>query len=193
MKPGNVDMYYDLMLTPYDDVGETERQFWKWVMIALLPFVSSEWCDRVKEGRRVTVTNVDTGRAENEHLSHYLSLSDLAYVPMVVKIYGERELKESDDKRKKGRTKGQSGMMSKENIAQYIDSVVRMRTTYTDPKNEGNVKGWSDAIFEYLQSLEGNADARARARVAELADVARQAGEQDCRRKRKDEIEIPFD
>jgi hypothetical protein len=193
MKASNVDLYYDLMLTPYDDASDAEREFWRWVMISLLPSVSSEWSDRVKEGRKVVITDVETGRAEKEHFTHYLSLSDFAYVPMVVKIYGERELKESDDKRKKGRTKGQSGMMSKENIAQYIDSVVRMRGVYTDHKNKENVKGWSNAIFDHLQSLEGNADVRAKARVAALKEAARQAGEQDCRRKKKDEIEIPVE
>jgi hypothetical protein len=113
---------------------------------------------------------------------------------MVVKIYGERELKESEDEKKKeGRTKRQPGMMSKEKIAQYIDSVVRMRSVYTDPNNKANDKGWSDAIFQYLETLKGDAAACARARVAVLKEAAIQAGEQDCRRKKKDEIEIPVE
>lgn len=185
--PDDTNKIFELLTVDYDDASEAEHEFWKWVMTCLMPIVSKDWSDRLK-GKRADF-DVITG----EELFHYLTLSDFAYIPLVVKVYGERELSPPADERKRGRTKGQSGMMSKENIAQYVDTAVRMKDILGDENNESNIRSWGDAIFAYIDSADMQHLARQQAnRAASLIhDTDGKAYETNIRKQKKDEIVIP--
>ncbi len=189
MVPDNTDQYYDLMKQSYDEAGEVQQDFWKWMMTSLMPIVSKTWFDRLR-GDKSPAVNAEMGWPEPERLDHYLTCSDFAYVPMVVKICGENYLKGGDDKRKRGRMKGQSGMMSKENIAQYVESMIKMRSVMFDPSNKNNIEEWGDAIFSHIESLETDAKLRRRAALFASEEADREVHEQDFRWSRKADIVI---
>jgi hypothetical protein len=191
MRPETTDRFYDIMAQSYEDADQVEKGFWMWVMSALMPIVSKSWAERVK-GVKSHVVNSATGEYESEHLLHYLSCSDFAYIPMVIKVYGDRELEEVGDKRKRGRTKGQSGMMSKENIAQYVESVVKMKAVFDKTEYKSYIVEWGEEVFAHIDKLEKDAASQSKMDRAALAEAARTMAVQDPRRKKKDEIEIPF-
>ena len=83
----------------------------------------------------------------------------------------------------------QPGMMGKENIANYDNSIVRMKQEF-DPNNRATVHEWSDAILEYVHGLHAN-DQPAVVNLEGLAAAAGVLAGQEMRCYRKDEIEIP--
>jgi hypothetical protein len=87
-----------------------------------------------------------------EHLQDYVSASDFAYVPVIIAIYGQKELETVGEKRVRGRVKGQSGMTCKQNISLYIASLIRMKAILEDEENRANVIDWSNAIFNHIES-----------------------------------------
>jgi hypothetical protein len=72
------------MVGPYDDADEELKDFWIWMMTTLMPLVSKDWRSRMK------------GKQENsfqqDDLLKYLTASDFAYIPVVIEIFGEREM-----------------------------------------------------------------------------------------------------
>jgi hypothetical protein len=190
MVPDNMNNYYNLLMKPLEEANDVEKAYWKWMMTYLMPIVSKDWSDRLK-GKKSLKKNNATGEEEDEELGHYLSCSDFAYVPMVIRIYGEREMENVDEKRKKGRTKGQSGMMSKENIAQYVESVIRMKSVLDDIDNSSNLVEWGKEMFDYIETLDLEVASQATVNLAAISEAARKAAEQDIRRLKKDEILIP--
>jgi hypothetical protein len=195
MNSGDVSKYYNLMLQPYDSAPFEEQEFWKWIMVSLMPEVSKDWSERLK-GKRITTENVITGDVEDEDIHHYLTTSDFAYVPMVIKIYGQWEQEQDEMNvtevcRKRGRKKGQSGMMSKENIAQYVESMIKMKSVFESTENRSNVKSWGDAAFEHIKSEALELANVSRLSSEAVAAAARAEAELNIRKKRKDEIVIP--
>lgn len=185
LQPGSTGLYYKLLATPYDDASDAQKQFWSAVMMKLMPYVSKDWHDRLK-GTRVA--------EGDEDVSQYVTCSDFAYIPMVIRIYGEREVAAANvaGQRKKGRTKGQTGMMCKESIALYCESVLKMKEVLENEQNVENIKAWSDAIIHEVKAGEagqGEFD-------NDLDDIAEAAAARavidfDFRRVKRDEIVIP--
>ena len=188
--PDDTKRFYGLMSKPYEASSDDEKAYWNWTMVNLLPIVSKEWNDRLK-GKKALVTDVETGQEHEEELGHYLSCSDFAYVPLVVQIYGDRELKRKEDEEKtKGRTAGQAGMTSRESIAKYVESVLAMKAVLDDENNKKNIKDWGNAVFTYIDSLDEDFSTKA---TAGPSTVAMAAGPVllNIRRQKKDEIDIP--
>jgi hypothetical protein len=84
----------------YTAAYEEMNIFWIWIMTDLVTIVSKEWNDRVTKGIKIMVRDSASGMPEEEQLSHYVSSSDLAYIPVVVSIYERRELQ--GGKRRRG-------------------------------------------------------------------------------------------
>ena len=193
--PENVSKFYAIMTTKFCDASEVDKSFWYWVMANLMPIVSKDWCDRLKD-RNAPLGGVDAGVGDREHVLKYLTCSDFAYVPMVVKVYGARELARHEEnennrakEKTKGRTPGQSGMMKRDNIAKYVDSMVQMKQVL-GANNRETVREWSDAVLEYIHGLHANAPPVV-VDFQGLADAAGVLAGQELRRRKKDEIEIP--
>lgn len=177
------------MTKPHLVATEEEHKFWEWILTSLMPFVSKDWSDRLK-GKRIVKLN-ETGGQEMEKLGDYLTCSDFAYVPMVVRVYGGKKIEEDDNNRKRGRKQGQSGMMSKENIAQYVESMLQMRSVLDRNDNRENVESWGDAAFKYIESEDQKAENRDKLRAAAYEEATRALAEQNIRKKKRDEIMIP--
>ena len=200
--PDTTDRFYDVMCQSYEDADDVEKGFWMWTMTEIMPIVSRDWSDRLK-GRRVLRKDSVTGAEMPEEIGHYLSCSDFAYVPLVIRVYGKRELEDNDNanggeeeekKRKirtKGRTKGQSGLTSKENIALYVKTFIRMKTVLESEQNRAHVKEWGDSIFEYIKSVDTEKTNKRSVTLQAITEAARIAAEEDIRRMKKDDIYIP--
>jgi hypothetical protein len=100
LKFDDISAFYDLMKGPYEAACEEMMLFWIWIMTNLVTIVSKEWNDRVTKGIKIMVRDSASGMPEEEQLSHYVSSSDLAYIPVVVSIFDRRELQ--GGKRRRG-------------------------------------------------------------------------------------------
>jgi hypothetical protein len=178
------DEYYALLATSYDDADDDVKKFWSVLMFNLMPHVSKDWQDRLR-GTRIA--------EGDEEVSRYVTSSDFAYIPMVIKIYGERELAQmsASNQRTRGRTKGQSGMMCKKSIDLYCKSIMKMKKVLDDEMNRDSIREWSDAIFEEIRKNDMNPVKAIDRAMEDLAEAARAAVELDIRRVKRDEIIIP--
>ncbi len=184
--PDNATKFYDLLTVPFETATDVEKQFWKWLMLGLCPIVSKDWYERLK-GKKIIKINAGTKEPEPEETGDYLTCSDFAYIPMVIKIYGKRELDLADgDKRVKGRTKGQSGMVSRESIAQYVESMLKMKSVLDNIDNALNIAAWSEAAIGFVENLDETFES-----VEAISEASRVSVEQDMRRTKKDDIPIP--
>jgi hypothetical protein len=137
------------MTGPYAECEDDYKDFWIWLMYTLMPTVSSHW-DSQKRGAIIEICDPTTGLPLPERMSNYLTASDFAYIPVVIEIYGRRELEDAGAKRSRGRTKGQPGMTQLENVLLYISSLEKMKILYERMANQLNVNDWGDAIFDYM-------------------------------------------
>jgi hypothetical protein len=158
-------------------------------MMIVMPYVSTEWRDRIK-GKHARQQERRADDMSTELLEDYVSASDFAYVPVIVAIYGKKELEMVGEKRGRGRVKGQSGMTCKQNISLYIESLIRMKAILEEEENRNNVISWSNAIFSHIENKtmeqpDGPSEAMLdRIRAAEQT-------KRDIRKMKKDEILIP--
>jgi hypothetical protein len=176
------------MVGNYEEATDEFKVFWLWVMMDLMPCVSKTWANRVA-GKKIRVLSPVGGVVVDEHLSHYLTTSDFAYIPVVVAIFGEREL--LGGKRKPGRTPGQGGMTKKENIALYVSSLLKMREVFESDLNDENVCDWGNIIFGRIDAADGGIHA-----LVQEVDMQRFMAEStvrdgDYKKWKKDELLIP--
>ena len=184
--------YLDLMRYSYDDISDEVRVFWEWVMMKLMPVVSSQWRDRVGKNK-VKVRRKDpvTGMDVDEHLSHYITSSDLAYVPFCVMVYGKRALE--NRQKRPGRTAGQKCMLERENVMLYISLLSKMKALFELEQNAANVVEWGNKIFQKLKEEEDQEDRSMRheSSVQRIMRGSQLTIQHDIQRMKMDDMLIP--
>ena len=148
--------YYNLMTVPYESATAEAKSFWLWLMKVVMPFVSSEWKAR-KARKEIQAAAGGTLNPFQERMTDYLSVSDFAYVPVVIQVYGKKGTEREDveqpgEKRSRGRMKGQSGLTSIANITKYVKSLTDMKAILEGQDNLVNVLEWSDAALKAIDN-----------------------------------------
>ena len=148
--------YYKLMAVPYESASADAKSFWLWLMKDVMPYVSSEWKAR-KARKGIQAAAGGDLNPFQEKITDYLSVSDFAYVPVVIEVYGKKETESEEveqpgGKRSRGRMRGQSGLACKDNISKYIQSFSCMKKILEGQDNLANVLEWSDAALEAIDS-----------------------------------------
>jgi hypothetical protein len=180
------------MKDPYEDTDDEYKDFWLWMMTKLMPLVSRDWYNRMR-GVLVELHDPVTGLPVPESLSHYLTVSDFAYIPVVIEIYGKRQV-EDGGIRTRGRTKGQAGMTQKENVQLYIVSLQKMQATFGSVENKENVVDWGLAVFDYIDKKKPSTTdiiPIAEITVGSMVVAAALAAEREIRKMKKDDLLIP--
>ena len=179
--------YYTIMTEAYESATPVKKQFWIWLMTVVMPNVSSDWRTRLQTKQRVYVDGAS--EQEEESILDYVTLTDFAYIPVVVVVYGKRELDMYGIKRKRGRKKGQCGLTSKESIGLYVDSIYQMKGVLEDEDNKKHVKEWSKAILAHIATVNVPAEGTSDAMLDRILLGAQ--SRKDIRHIKKDQIYIP--
>ena len=185
-----MDAYYKLMTVPYESATAEAKSFWLWLMKVVMPFVSSEWKARKARNANQSAPGGNLNPFQ-EKITDYLSVSDFAYVPVVIQVYGKRGIEENEQpgkKRSRGRMKGQSGLTSIANISKYVQSFTSMKAIIEGQDNLANVLEWSDAA---MKAIDNSRHAETNETVLEHILLAGEQAKRDIKMMKKKQILIP--